>query len=262
MSYPFRGPAADHAARRRPRGRSTKIDKQIGADNVAASSSSRSPARAASSCPADGLPARARRRARATTASCSSPTRSRPASAAPAHLFACEHEGVVPDLITTAKGIAGGLPLAGGDRPRRDHGRRRTPAASAAPTAATRSPAPPRSARSRRSRSTTSPRAARAHRASHAAAAARAADAATRSSATSAAAARCSPIELVEPGHPRARRRAAPPRSRRPATPRACSTLTCGTYGNVLRFLPPLVMPEDLLDDALDVLEEVALGLA
>jgi 4-aminobutyrate aminotransferase/(S)-3-amino-2-methylpropionate transaminase len=27
--------------------------------------------------------------------------------------FACEHEGVVPDLITTAKGMAGGLPLAG-----------------------------------------------------------------------------------------------------------------------------------------------------
>ena len=27
--------------------------------------------------------------------------------------FACEHEGVEPDLVTTAKGIAGGLPLAG-----------------------------------------------------------------------------------------------------------------------------------------------------
>ncbi len=27
--------------------------------------------------------------------------------------FACDHEGIVPDLITTAKGIAGGLPLAG-----------------------------------------------------------------------------------------------------------------------------------------------------
>jgi 4-aminobutyrate aminotransferase/(S)-3-amino-2-methylpropionate transaminase len=27
-------------------------------------------------------------------------------------LFACEHEGVVPDVIVTAKGIAGGLPLA------------------------------------------------------------------------------------------------------------------------------------------------------
>ena len=60
--------------------------------------------------------------------------------------FACDHEGVVPDLVTTAKGIAGGLPLAGGDRSRRDHGRRRTSAASAARTAATRSPAPPRSA--------------------------------------------------------------------------------------------------------------------
>ncbi|MFI0355112.1 4-aminobutyrate--2-oxoglutarate transaminase [Actinomadura sp. 9N407] len=27
-------------------------------------------------------------------------------------LFACEHEGIVPDLVATAKGIAGGLPLA------------------------------------------------------------------------------------------------------------------------------------------------------
>ena len=27
-------------------------------------------------------------------------------------MFACDHEGVVPDLVTTAKGIAGGLPLA------------------------------------------------------------------------------------------------------------------------------------------------------
>ncbi|HYN28708.1 MAG TPA: 4-aminobutyrate--2-oxoglutarate transaminase [Dermatophilaceae bacterium] len=27
--------------------------------------------------------------------------------------FACDHEGVVPDLVTTAKGIAGGMPLAG-----------------------------------------------------------------------------------------------------------------------------------------------------
>jgi 4-aminobutyrate aminotransferase/(S)-3-amino-2-methylpropionate transaminase len=27
--------------------------------------------------------------------------------------FACDHEGVVPDLVTTAKGLAAGLPLAG-----------------------------------------------------------------------------------------------------------------------------------------------------
>ena len=30
--------------------------------------------------------------------------------------------------------------------------------------------------------------------------------------------------------------------------------LTCGTYGNVLRFLPPLVMPEDTLNRGLDIL--------
>jgi 4-aminobutyrate aminotransferase/(S)-3-amino-2-methylpropionate transaminase len=30
-------------------------------------------------------------------------------------------------------------------------------------------------------------------------------------------------------------------------------TLTCGTYGNVLRFLPTLVISDALLDDAFDV---------
>jgi len=35
-------------------------------------------------------------------------------------------------------------------------------------------------------------------------------------------------------------------------------TLTCGTYGNVLRFLPPLVAPDALLHEAMDVLAEVA----
>ena len=33
-------------------------------------------------------------------------------------------------------------------------------------------------------------------------------------------------------------------------------TLTAGIYGNVLRFLPPLVISDDLLGEALDVLEE------
>jgi len=32
--------------------------------------------------------------------------------------------------------------------------------------------------------------------------------------------------------------------------------LTCGTYGNVLRFLPPLVMPEHLLEEGLSVLDK------
>jgi 4-aminobutyrate aminotransferase/(S)-3-amino-2-methylpropionate transaminase len=32
-------------------------------------------------------------------------------------------------------------------------------------------------------------------------------------------------------------------------------TLTAGTYGNVIRLLPPLVIGEELLSEALDVLE-------
>jgi len=32
--------------------------------------------------------------------------------------------------------------------------------------------------------------------------------------------------------------------------------LTCGTYGNVIRLLPPLVIPPDLLHEGLDVLDE------
>ncbi|AWK11449.1 4-aminobutyrate--2-oxoglutarate transaminase [Streptomyces spongiicola] len=44
------------------------------------------------------------------------------------------------------------------------------------------------------------------------------------------------------------------------ALARACHAesvlvLTCGTYGNVLRFLPPLVIGEDLLNEGLDVIE-------
>ena len=38
------------------------------------------------------------------------------------------------------------------------------------------------------------------------------------------------------------------------ARPAWCST--CGTYGNVLRFLPPLVIGEDLLNEGLDVIEQ------
>ena len=32
--------------------------------------------------------------------------------------------------------------------------------------------------------------------------------------------------------------------------------LTCGTFGNVLRFLPPLVIGEALLSEGLAILEE------
>jgi 4-aminobutyrate aminotransferase/(S)-3-amino-2-methylpropionate transaminase len=33
--------------------------------------------------------------------------------------------------------------------------------------------------------------------------------------------------------------------------------LVCGTWGNVLRFLPPLSIPDHLLDEAFGVLEQI-----
>lgn len=39
-------------------------------------------------------------------------------------------------------------------------------------------------------------------------------------------------------------------------------TLTCGTYGNVLRLLPPLVIGQELLRDGLQVLRQAVLDLA
>ncbi len=33
-------------------------------------------------------------------------------------------------------------------------------------------------------------------------------------------------------------------------------TLTCGTWGNVFRFLPPLSISDELLDEAFDVVAE------
>ncbi|MHC5260545.1 4-aminobutyrate--2-oxoglutarate transaminase [Streptomyces sp. UC4497] len=37
--------------------------------------------------------------------------------------------------------------------------------------------------------------------------------------------------------------------------------LTCGTYGNVLRFLPPLVIGQDLLNEGLDIIENAFAAL-
>jgi 4-aminobutyrate aminotransferase/(S)-3-amino-2-methylpropionate transaminase len=65
-------------------------------------------------------------------------------------------------------------------------------------------------------------------------------------------------VELVRPGTTE------PDAAMAVAVSAACHragvvTLTCGTYGNVLRLLPPLVMPEELLDEGLEVLA-TALG--
>ncbi|WP_380285213.1 4-aminobutyrate--2-oxoglutarate transaminase [Kitasatospora purpeofusca] len=61
-------------------------------------------------------------------------------------------------------------------------------------------------------------------------------------------------VELVKPGSKE------PNTEATAAIAKACHAeglvvLTAGTYGNVLRFLPPLVMPEHLLNEGLDILE-------
>ena len=68
-------------------------------------------------------------------------------------------------------------------------------------------------------------------------------------------------VEIVKPGTDEPDADAHRARSPRPATPQGVVVLTAGTYGNVLRFLPPLTIPEHLLDEALTILEEQFLAL-
>jgi 4-aminobutyrate aminotransferase/(S)-3-amino-2-methylpropionate transaminase len=62
-------------------------------------------------------------------------------------------------------------------------------------------------------------------------------------------------VELVKPGTHE------PDAAVAAAVAKACHAeglivLTCGTYGNVLRFLPPLVMPDHLLDEGLTIIDK------
>ena len=62
-------------------------------------------------------------------------------------------------------------------------------------------------------------------------------------------------IELCEPGS------RLPDAARAAAVSAYCHaqgvvTLTCGTWGNVFRFLPPLSISDDLLHEAFDVVAE------
>jgi 4-aminobutyrate aminotransferase/(S)-3-amino-2-methylpropionate transaminase len=168
-------------------------------------------------------------------------------------MFACDHEGVVPDLITTAKGIAGGMPLAGvtGRAEIMDsvhvgglggtYGGNPVACAAALGAIATieEEDLP---AKARRIEEIMMPRL-RALAADHP----EIGDVRGRGAMLA--------IELVLPGT------IAPDAERTARVSAACHaaglvTLTCGTYGNVLRFLPPLVIPETLLVEGLDILEQ------
>jgi 4-aminobutyrate aminotransferase / (S)-3-amino-2-methylpropionate transaminase / 5-aminovalerate transaminase len=167
--------------------------------------------------------------------------------------FACEREGIVPDLIVTGKAIADGLPLAGvtgrADVMDAVHpsGLGGTyggnPVACAAALGAIRTMEEQELvARARWIGETMLPRLHRLQQRHPAIGDVRGRGAMTA-------------LELVEPGTKD------PDQKKTAALAAACHAkgllvLTAGTFGNVLRFLPPLVIPEHLLAEALDVLDE------
>jgi 4-aminobutyrate aminotransferase/(S)-3-amino-2-methylpropionate transaminase len=252
LSYPFRdGISGPEAAKRAI----SRIDKELGAENVAAIIIEPIAGEGGFIVPGEGFLPELVEYARANgivfiadeiqTGFCRT-----------GDWFACDHEGVVPDLITTAKGIAGGLPLAGvtGRAEIMDavhvgglggtYGG--NPVACAAALGAIEEM--------------------REH--DLAGAARRIADVmeprlrtiAERSGRIGEVRGRGAmlAVEVVVPGGTE------PDPATTAAVARACHAegvvvLTAGTYGNVLRFLPPLGIPEHLLVEALDVIERAFL---
>jgi 4-aminobutyrate aminotransferase/(S)-3-amino-2-methylpropionate transaminase len=172
--------------------------------------------------------------------------------------FAVDHEGVVPDLVLTAKGIAGGLPLAGvtGRAELMD-------AVHVGGLGGTFGGNPVACAAALGAIETMTkedlPAAARAIGAVMLPALQKLAQAYPAIGDVRGRGAMIA-IELVKPGT------LEPDGAAAGAVARACHAagllvLTCGTYGNVLRFLPPLVMSEALLREGLSVLEDAFAAL-
>ena len=172
--------------------------------------------------------------------------------------FACEHEGVVPDLMTTAKGIAGGLPLGavtgraelmdsvhmgglggtyGGN-----------PVACAAALGAIETmEADDLAGRARHIGEIMLPRLNKLAEAYPCIGDVRGRGAMVA-------------VEIVQPGG------LEPDHVAAATVARHCHeaglvVLTCGTFGNVLRFLPPLVIGDALLEEGLSVLEDAFAAL-
>ncbi len=250
LSYPFHDGNKDGA--KAAAEAISRIDKEVGSDNVAAIVIEPIAGEGGFIVPADGfLPALAEF-ARAhgivfvadeiQTGFCRT-----------GDWFACDHEGVVPDLITTAKGIAGGLPLAGvtGRAEIMDavhvgglggtYGGNPVACAAALGSIATMEELDLPAA-ARRIESVMKPRLQ---------------TIADKTGVIGDIRGRGAMIavEIVKPGTDE------PDAALTGAVAKACHAqgvvvLTAGTYGNVLRFLPPLTMPDHLLDEALTVIEE------
>ncbi|AQA06240.1 4-aminobutyrate--2-oxoglutarate transaminase [Mycobacterium sp. MS1601] len=256
MSYPFRdGTDGTEAARVAI----DLIDKQVGADNLAAVVIEPIQGEGGFIEPAPGfLPTLAEWCRRVGVVFVADEVQT--GFARTGDLFACNHEGVVPDLIVTAKGIAGGLPLSavtgraaimnaahvgglggtyGGN-----------PLACAAALAAIETiEEDGLLARAKEIEQLMTSRL----RALQQADDGRIGDIRGRGAMIA--------VELVEAGTTR-------PAS---ALARAVSAaaheagvivLTCGTFGNVLRFLPPLTISDELLQEALSVLADAFAAIA
>ncbi|MCC5035797.1 4-aminobutyrate--2-oxoglutarate transaminase [Streptomyces sp. WAC 00631] len=172
--------------------------------------------------------------------------------------FACEDEGIVPDLITTAKGIAGGLPLSAvtGRAEIMDAAHSGglggtyggNPVACAAALGAIETMRElDLNAKARRIEQVMKPRLLELREKYEVIGDVRGRGAMLA-------------IELVRPGSKE------PAPDTTAALAKACHSegllvLTTGTYGNVMRFLPPLVIGEELLNEGLDILEGALAGL-
>jgi 4-aminobutyrate aminotransferase/(S)-3-amino-2-methylpropionate transaminase len=251
LSYPFRDGGLDgaEAARRAI----DVIEKQVGADNLAAIVIEPIQGEGGFIVPADGfLPALVSWCRENNVVFVADEVQT--GFARTGELFACNHEGVVPDLIVTAKGIAGGLPLAAvtGRAELMDAAHAGglggtyggNPLACAAALAVIETiEAEGLVDRARAIGKTMTERLSALK------------DADPRIGEVRGRGAMIA-VELVKPGtdEPDAdltKRVAAA------ANAQGMVVLTCGTYGNVLRFLPPLSMPDHLLDEALDILAQV-----
>jgi 4-aminobutyrate aminotransferase/(S)-3-amino-2-methylpropionate transaminase len=251
MSYPLRDPAGMTGAAAAARALDL-VEKQVGADNVAAVVIEPIQGEGGFVVPAKGfLPALAEwcRAHGAVFVADEIQT----GFARTGDWFACDDEGVVPDLVTTAKGIAGGLPLAavtgraelmdavhvgglggtyGGN-----------PVACAAALGAIETMEQQDLCGRARAIGELMTNRLR----DLAAAEPRIAEVRGRGAMVA--------IEMNRPGTQE------PDAATTASVAKACHAegvvvLTCGTYGNVLRFLPPLTITDELLDEGLGVLQK------
>ena len=251
MSYPFRDTGVDGPAAAR---RAIEvIEKQVGAQNLAAVMIEPIQGEGGFVVPAPGfLPALVEWCAANGVVFVADEVQT--GFARTGDLFACEHEDLVPDLIVTAKGIAGGLPLAAVtgraemmDAPHTGglggtYGG--NPLACAAALAVIETiEADGLVDRARSIGKTMLDRLGALQQRDP-----RIGDVRGRGAMVA--------VELVQPGttEPDA---ALTGKVAAAAHQQGLVVLTCGTYGNVLRFLPPLSIPDHLLDEALGVLDAI-----